>query len=252
MGLLAAALLLLASAVTAQPDTADRYTGVVVLTSAVVGGRANLPCSLTSNKPGDRPELVLWYRDRSGAPIYSLDARQDSLSRGVQWKDSFILDNRNAEFLVDTAPPVLAIDDVRESDAGVYRCRVDFLSSPTKYSRVNLTVIVPPARPVIRLPSGDRVGDILGPLTEGDRVQLLCETHGGRPAPTLSWWRGPTLVSNAHLVTSSGGLQSSLTLPAISRADVDQALSCHASNNNISAPLRRSVLLKTYCEWRQR
>ena len=42
----------------------------MVHTSAVVGGRANLPCSLTSDKPGDRPALVLWYRGKSGAPIY--------------------------------------------------------------------------------------------------------------------------------------------------------------------------------------
>ena len=72
---------------------------------------------------------------------HSFDARQGSLSDGVQWKDNFILANRNAEFLVNTSPPVLAIDDVRESDAGEYRCRVDFKLTPTKYHRVNLTII---------------------------------------------------------------------------------------------------------------
>ena len=71
----------------------------------------------------------------------SFDARQGSISRGVQWQDNFILANRNAEFLVSTSPPVLAIDDVRETDAGEYRCRVDFQMTPTKYHRVNLTII---------------------------------------------------------------------------------------------------------------
>ncbi|XP_043229358.1 nephrin-like isoform X1 [Amphibalanus amphitrite] len=246
MALLAVVTLLAAAVTSARANESDQYTGAVVLTSAVVGGRANLPCSLTSEKPGDRPDLVLWYRDNAGAPIHSFDARQGSLSDGVQWKDNFILANRNAEFLVNTSPPVLAIDDVREADAGEYRCRVDFKLTPTKYHRVNLTVIVPPTRPVIRLPTGDRVGDILGPLTEGDKVQLSCETRGGRPAPSLSWWRGPTLLSNAHVVTSSGVLRSVLHLPAISRSDVDQTLTCHATNNNISKPLSSSVLLKTY------
>ena len=71
----------------------------------------------------------------------SFDARQGSLNDGVQWKDNFILANRKAEFLVDRTPPVLAIDDVRETDAGEYRCRVDFQLTPTKYHRVNLTII---------------------------------------------------------------------------------------------------------------
>ncbi|XP_043227543.1 nephrin-like [Amphibalanus amphitrite] len=238
--------LLLAGAESTSSGDSELYKGALVPALAVLGGRASLPCSLTSEKPGDRPELVLWYRDNSGAPIYSYDARQGSLGGGVQWKDSFILASRNAEFLVNTSPPVLAIDDVREADAGEYRCRVDFKLTPTKYHRVNLTIIVPPTQPVISFPNGDIVGEELGPLTEGDRLKLSCETRGGRPSPSLSWWRGPTLLSNAHVVTSSGVLRSVLHLPAISRSDVDRTLTCHATNNNISKPLSSSVLLKTY------
>ncbi len=41
----------------------------------VVSGSAHLPCNITSPSPGDSARLVLWYKDDSPQPVYSLDAR---------------------------------------------------------------------------------------------------------------------------------------------------------------------------------
>ena len=41
----------------------------------VVSGSANLPCNITSPVSGDSARLVLWYKDDSPQPVYSLDAR---------------------------------------------------------------------------------------------------------------------------------------------------------------------------------
>ena len=41
----------------------------------VVSGSAHLPCNITSPTPGDSARLVLWYKDESPQPVYSLDAR---------------------------------------------------------------------------------------------------------------------------------------------------------------------------------
>lgn len=40
-----------------------------------------------------------------------------------------------------TEPSTLSIDNIKEKDEGEYRCRIDYLRSPTKNSRVKLTVI---------------------------------------------------------------------------------------------------------------
>lgn len=40
-----------------------------------------------------------------------------------------------------TEPSTLKIDGITEKDEGEYRCRIDYLRSPTKNLRVKLTVV---------------------------------------------------------------------------------------------------------------
>ena len=50
--------------------------GAVVSVTASLGGSASLPCSLSSSHAGDRPRLVLWFREEEPArPIYTVDLR---------------------------------------------------------------------------------------------------------------------------------------------------------------------------------
>ena len=70
----------------------------------------------------------------------SMDARGSEFSKAVRWSDETVFANR-AHFLAERIPAALAVDHIREADAGVYRCRVDFKFAQTRNSKVNLTVI---------------------------------------------------------------------------------------------------------------
>lgn len=40
-----------------------------------------------------------------------------------------------------SGPAALVVEDIRPNEAGVYRCRVDFKSAPTRNTLVNVTLL---------------------------------------------------------------------------------------------------------------
>ncbi|OXA61212.1 hypothetical protein Fcan01_05853 [Folsomia candida] len=123
------------------PSLTDRLPTIDI--QSVEKGTANLPCDISLPEPHDPTDdvmLVLWYREDLGRPIYSVDSRDRPFNEAERWSDENVFGNR-AYFRLSSRPAILAIENVVEGDAAVYRCRVDFRLAQTRNVKVNLTVI---------------------------------------------------------------------------------------------------------------
>ncbi|XP_071554654.1 synaptogenesis protein syg-1 isoform X1 [Temnothorax nylanderi] len=212
---------------------------------AVLGGTAELPCDIRPPHSNDSAILVVWYKS-DVIPIYSYDLRGKHSEKPLHWQDKDYLSDR-ALFRTTTEPATLSVNHVQEQDEGEFRCRVDFTTSPTRNSRIQLTVIVPPQKPNIIDERGKTVPAVAGPYEEGGDMRLQCLVSGGRPEPKVRWWRGETLLDSKDEPGEFPALRrNTLVVRELSRADLHAVFDCQASNNNISQPVSTSVAIEMH------
>ncbi|KAH8305876.1 hypothetical protein KR018_000382, partial [Drosophila ironensis] len=209
-----------------------------------VGSEVALPCDLL---PGtmiaDKVQLVIWYRQGNTKPIYTFDARGRPLHQAIPWADESVF-NKKAHFHYDTNPPALRIKNIQTSDAGLYKCRVDFHKSPTRNWRINVTVLVPPTQLTILDNRGAEIRDqTAGPYLEGDSIDLTCLSSGGIPPPRVSWWREHALIDDSFQVLPDGSVRNVLRLKNIQRKDLLTMYTCQATNGHVVPALTKKVIL---------
>ncbi|XP_068084809.1 synaptogenesis protein syg-1-like [Anabrus simplex] len=180
-----------------------------------------------------------------GTPqIYDIRGKHSELAS--HWRDKEILEERGY-FRTITEPATLSLDNIDERDEGIYRCRVDFRQSPTRNTKVKLTVIVPPQKPNIFDARGKEVPSFAGPYEEGGDMILTCIVSGGRPLPTVRWWRGETLVDSQDTISAFPNVKhNQLVVTNLQRNDLHAVFTCQASNNNISQPVSASVSIEMH------
>jgi len=88
--------------------------------------------------------------EQSANVCFSYDLRGKHSEKASHWQDKDYFNDR-AFFRTTTGPASLSVNHIGEADEGEYRCRVDFTTSPTRNSRIHLTVIGPYLAP--RYPS---------------------------------------------------------------------------------------------------
>ncbi|KYN16936.1 hypothetical protein ALC57_10805, partial [Trachymyrmex cornetzi] len=239
---------------------------------ALVGDSAYLPCDISTTHEGDSVHLVLWYREDLGTSVYSIDARNREFGVAERWSDNSVFSNR-AYFMLDKQPAQLGVENTREEDAGIYRCRVDFQIGQTRNSKVNLTVIV--FEPIIIIGSSNPLPRVAN-CSDGhfrasccvvaipliNKKYYIIEKNNvrrnyfsflkffivreykklyGKPAPMVSWYRNDRFVTNRTTTPNSGVTRSEIVVQNLSRDDVYSVLTCNATNNNRSIPLSSSV-----------
>ncbi|XP_069192808.1 uncharacterized protein [Procambarus clarkii] len=203
-------------------------------------GRAVLPCDVSTTLEDDHPVLVMFYNNDSGTPIYTVDLRNRRVSQPKHQPLS-VLKNR-AKFDMTSGTSGLHLETVWSSDDGLYRCRVDFKKSPTRNSRIYLTVIVPPDSVRIVDVNGNEKSSTIGPYVLGMTLTLKCVATGGRPAPKLTWWAGHKEV-RGEVSESPGEVLNTLTVPSLQRHHLDQSFICQATNAELAVPVTAAVTI---------
>ncbi|CRK91522.1 CLUMA_CG005183, isoform A [Clunio marinus] len=212
-------------------------------TEAVVGSEARLPCNLTSPITGDRVSLVIWYKEGQSTPIYSFDVRHtEQLDKGSHHEGNGSLNGRS--HFNTTLLPSFVITNVKDRDNGLYRCRADFIKSPTRNIKIQLSVIVPPENVHILNEKGVHIPHyILGPYNEGTSINITCVSTGGRPMPKVTWWHDNILLNSTSIAFTDTKVKNTLQLNRLERKDLHNSYVCQSSNNEVSPPITTSVTL---------
>ncbi|XP_030554222.1 nephrin isoform X3 [Drosophila novamexicana] len=218
--------------------------GPPVLSESIIGTMGRLPCNVTPPIYEDRVALVIWYKVGLKTPIYSVDTRDSNFAQGTHWSDETY--RERLSFHVEGRAGTLTIKSTTEDDTGEYRCRVDFQKSPTRNSKVNLTVITPPESIIILDSKGATIKDhTLGPYNEGSNVNVTCVAIGGRPQPRVTWWHGNTMFNSSGVghPLSERRVGNVLSLAKLKRKNLHMQLTCRAENNNLTTPIISSIVL---------
>ncbi|KAK9880431.1 hypothetical protein WA026_011678 [Henosepilachna vigintioctopunctata] len=154
-------------------------------------------------------------------------------------------------FIMDENPSRarLRIENVSVNDQGLYRCRVDFVNSPTRNFQVNLILIEQPSSPRVFDAEGREIkaNSSAGPFLEGEELFLSCQVTGGKPRPSVTWWHGDSILDGV-VDTSSKSFTTvnQLFLAQVSRDLKGARFECRATSSEVAGYIVTVIPLVVY------
>ncbi|XP_042237410.1 uncharacterized protein LOC121876399 [Homarus americanus] len=207
--------------------------------TGIAGRAADLPCYLDPRTPGDKPKLILWYKEAVRSPLFSHDTRAPQFDGDLGQGEGVLSVSRGAA--------TLTYHNITSKHAGIYECRVDFYKSPAHSKFVNLTVIeLPRSVQILDGQTGAAKNGVLGPYYTGQDIEITCISLDGWPLPNLTWWKNNHIIGNGRDVTGPGQVQSDLVVEKVTRDWHNQTLTCTASNTPLVSPVTVSVVIQLY------
>lgn len=90
------------------------------------GSKANLICNASLRT--DDVSLIMWYQGTTGDPLYTYDARSESIPPSTTKSHET---GERFNFDTESDTPSLTIEPVRDDDSGEYRCRYSVIIWPS-------------------------------------------------------------------------------------------------------------------------
>ncbi|KAK0396645.1 hypothetical protein QR680_001797 [Steinernema hermaphroditum] len=172
------------------------------------GDRATVTCRTKPSNPASRISFAV-----NGSPSQEPEQHEEVVSNGIVTIANFTIDFhdqlvRNHEITVDCT--------ARNSEGTVTKQHV-------------IRILSPPMQPLV-------YGFEHGPMLEGERLNLTCESHGGNPLAALSWYRGVEKLKQSRSSVTGDVSQSYISIP-LDRTLNRAPIRCEATNDALDHAL---------------
>ncbi|XP_035437189.2 uncharacterized protein LOC118267376 [Spodoptera frugiperda] len=217
----------------------SQETDIVVL-RAIRGREARLPCGQGTVFLDGPNSFILWLKHDHDF-LYRFP--NEEYEHGLMNPDRVVETTCNPGSCRDQT--ALILKRVTNHDAGLYRCRVHYQTSPSVDHLIQLRVVDSPGAPTVYNGDEEVKGVTVGPLSVGSDLILSCRVQSKDPETEVYWRRNGVMMERTHLIRSDV-VRADIHLYNLSRSNADSHYECLAQNSDVSEPLIKSIVIKMY------